>query len=123
MTSFHNSVKTLLFLIVYILSGAALAIIINGLSTGSELTPFNTFIENAILHIRTPLLTTIMVAITSYGSPATLLVTSFILAALLIFKGDTYDVVLFMVSMLVSVAALIIFKETFQLARPDAAII
>jgi len=123
MTSFHNSAKNLLFLLVYIFSGTALVIIISGLSAGSELTPFNTFIEEAILNIRTPFLTAIMINITNFGGPITLLVVSVFLAAALIFRGETYDVLLFMVSMLVSMAALIILKETFQLARPDAALI
>jgi len=123
MSSFHTSAKNLLFLLVFILSGVALAIIISGLSSGTELTPLNTFIEDAIISIRNPFLTTIMVDITNFGGPVTLLVASAILAALLIFRGETYDVLLFMVSMLVSMAALIILKETLNLARPDAALI
>ncbi len=123
MTSFHNSAKNFLFLLVFIFSGASLAVIITGLSAGTELTPFNTVIESAILHIRSPFLTSIMVWITNFGSPITLLIISAILAAVLIFNRETYDVLLFMFSMLISMAALIVLKETFHLARPDAVLI
>jgi len=123
MTSFHNSAKNFLFLIIFILSGVALAVIIAGLSAGTELTPFNTAIESAILNIRSPFLTSIMINVTNFGGPITLLVISAILAAFLIFNGEAYDVLLFMISMLVSMVALIVLKDTFHLARPDAALV
>jgi undecaprenyl-diphosphatase len=123
MPTFKSSSKNILFLLVFILSGATLAVIIDGLSTGTELTPFNTFIESVILMVRHPALTSIMINVTNIGSPLTLLCVSVILATILIFRGETYDTLLFMVSMLISMIAFIALKDTFQLARPDAALI
>src|SRR5437868_5065385 len=108
MPTFKSSAKNIIFLLVFIFSGAALAIIIDGLSTGTELTPFNTFIEAAVLHLRTPGLTVIMIGVTNIGSPFFLLCASVVLAAVLIFHQETYDVLLFMISMLVSMTALIV---------------
>ena len=54
MTPFKNWAKNLFFLLVYILSGGALIVIIEGLISGTELTPFNTAIETVIVSLRQP---------------------------------------------------------------------
>lgn len=123
MISFQRWAKTFLFLIVYIISGFALVLIIDGLISGTELTPFNTTIETAILHIRAPWLTDIMVWITNIGSPMTLTVIAIGLVIALLLHGETYDALLYIVSMSVGMIALIVMKDTFQMARPDAVII
>ncbi|MFZ2048857.1 MAG: phosphatase PAP2 family protein [Minisyncoccia bacterium] len=123
MVSFHRWAKTFLFLLVYIISGFALVLIIDGLISGTELTPFNTAIETAVLAVRVPWLTNFMVWITNIGSPMTLTVATIILVITLLLKGETYDALLYIVSMSVAVVSLIVMKDTFQMARPDAVII
>ena len=99
MISFHRWAKTFLFLLVYIISGFALVLIIDGLMTGTELTPFNTTIEAAILHIRAPWLTPIMVWVTNVGGPMTLTIAAIVLVVILLLRGETYDALLYIVSM------------------------
>ncbi len=123
MISFHRWAKTFLFLLVYIISGFALVLIIDGLISGTELTPFNTAIESAILVIRAPWLTSFMIWITNVGSPMTLAVMTIVLVVILLLKGETYDALLYIVSMSVGMITLIIMKDTFQMARPDAVLI
>ena len=112
-----------MFLLVYIISGFALVLIIDGLMTGTELTPFNTTIEAAILHIRAPWLTPIMVWVTNVGGPMTLTIAAIVLVVILLLRGETYDALLYIVSMSVGMIALIVMKDTFQMARPDAVLI
>lgn len=123
MISFRNSSKNILFLLVYILSGMALVVIIEGLVTGTELTPFNTTVEAFIVTLRDPLLTTWMVWVTNVGSPPVLAFFAVILAIALLLHRDTYDALLYIVSIFISFLALVILKNTFQLARPDAALV
>ncbi len=123
MTSFRNSSKNILFLLVYILSGLALVVVIEGLITGTELTPFNTTIESLIVPLRDPLLTTFMIWITNVGSPPSLFIISIVLAVVLLLHRDTYDALLYVVSLSVSLIALVILKDTFHLVRPDAALV
>src|ERR1035437_5290378 len=123
MISFHRWAKTFLFLLVYIISGFALVLIIEGLMTGTELTPFNTTIESAIIAIRLPWLTQVMVWITNVGSPMTLIIMAIILVIALLLRGETYDALLFIVSMSIGMISLIVMKDTFQMARPDAVLI
>ena len=66
---FPNWAKNILFLLVYMISGLVLVVIIEGLLSGTELTPLNTVIERAVVHMRTPFLTTILVAVTRLGDP------------------------------------------------------
>ncbi len=123
MISFRNSSKNFLFLLVHILSGLALVVIIQGLITGTELTPFNTAIESFMVYLRDPLLTTFMVWVTNIGSPFLLLLVSLFLAIVLLLHKDTYDALLYVASITISFVALIVLKDIFQLARPDAALI
>jgi undecaprenyl-diphosphatase len=123
MIPFKNWAQNLLFLLVYILSGLALIVIIEGLISGTELTPFNTTIETAIVSLRQPWLTDLMIWVTNVGSPVFLLLVSLFLAIMLLLHKDTYDALLYVVSIIVSFFALLILKDTFHLARPDAALI
>jgi undecaprenyl-diphosphatase len=123
MIPFKNWAKNLFFLLVYIFSGGALIVIIEGLVSGTELTPFNTTIETIIVSLRQPWLTDTMVWITNVGSPFFLLLISLFLAIVLLLHRDTYDALLYVVSIIVSFFALLILKDIFHLARPDAALI
>ncbi len=105
------------------MSGLALATIIGGLVTGTELTPFNTTIEEVIVHLRQPVLTTFMIWVTNVGSPALLLFFSLFLAIVLLIHRDTYDALLYVVSIIISFIALLVLKDYFHLARPDAALV
>ena len=66
---FPNWAKNILFLLVYMISGLVLVIIIGGLLSGSDLEPLNAVIESAVVHMRTPILTTLLVWITRIGNP------------------------------------------------------
>jgi undecaprenyl-diphosphatase len=123
MKFFPKWAKNLIFLLVYIFSGAALILIIDGLSTGTELTPFNTAIEKFILTIRTPGLTHFMINVTNAGSPFVLFIIATILVMVLILHDEIYDSFLFIFSMLFSVIAFVVLKNAFQLSRPDAVIV
>ena len=118
MNLFPNWQKNLLFLVVYIFSGAALVIIVDGLQTGTELTPFNTTIESAILTIRTPGLTRFFLDITNWGNPVVLGFLAVFAAILLLLKRETYDAMLYIVSMTLSYASFFIMKNLFQFTRP-----
>lgn len=123
MDLFPKWAKNLIFLLVYIFSGAALLLIVDGLSTGSELTPFNTTIETAILHIRFPALTHFMVTITNLGSPFILFIVSFFLIVVLGIYNRIYDALLFIFAMLLTVFGYLVLQNIFQLSRPDAVIV
>jgi len=118
MPMFKNLVKNFLFLIIFILSGLTLVIVIEGVRAGSELTPFNTGIENLVRPLRTVPLTHIMVAVTNVGSPLVLTVISLFLAIALILHRETYDTLLYISSMLLAIISLTVLKNTFQFARP-----
>ena len=120
---FRNWAKNLLFLLVYIFSGLALVIIIDGLLTGSELAPFNLALEEALVHLRTPLLTDIMIIITNLGSPFTLSVITLFIAIVIVIHKDTYDAMLYLVSMTISLLAFTILKNAIHLPRPSGSII
>jgi hypothetical protein len=76
--------RNILFLLVYILSGLALVIIIDGLTTGTELTPFNTAVENIVAPFRHPILTKVMFFVTNIGSPTALFFIAVFLAIYLL---------------------------------------
>lgn len=115
---FPNWAKNILFLLVYMISGLILVIIIEGLMSGTDLNPVNTVIEHVIVHFRTPLLTTILVWTTNLGNPFALGAVAIVLAVFLILKKDSYDAILFLISMIVSVIALTVLKNIFQIQRP-----
>ncbi len=113
-----NWAKNILFLLVYMISGLVLVIIIEGLLSGTDLTPLNTVIEKMVVHTRTPFLTTFLVAITQIGAPFILACVALFLSILLIMKGHIYDAMLFLVAFMVAVVSLTILKNVFQISRP-----
>lgn len=115
---FPDWAKNILFLLVYMISGLVLVIIIEGLISGTELTPLNTVIEQAVVHMRTPFLTTLMVMVTRMGDPFILASSSALIAALLAMHGRHYDAAVFITALIVTVISLSVLKNTFQIVRP-----
>lgn len=120
---FPNWAKNILFLLVYMISGLVLVVIIEGLLSGTELTPLNIVIEQVVVHVRTPLLTTFLVFVTRLGSPSILLSVAVFIVALLVTRGRSYDAVLFIATLIVTVVSLAVLKNTFQITRPGSEII
>jgi undecaprenyl-diphosphatase len=120
---FPNWAKNILFLLVYMISGLVLAVIIGGLLTGTELLPLNIVVEQAVVMVRTPLLTTLFVAISRLGDPYLLSLTTIVIATVLIRHGRLYDAVLLVVSLLVALVSLVVLKNTFQISRPGVGIV
>jgi undecaprenyl-diphosphatase len=118
MKSFGNWVKNILFLLVYLFSGGTLLLIIDGISTGNELTPFNTVVENVVVHFRTPILTEFFITVTNIGSPFILASLSLVLAIYLLLRRDTYDALLYISAIALTVLTSTILKHTFQITRP-----
>ncbi len=118
-----NSVKNIIFILVYIIAGLALLLIIDGLTTGQELAPFNTAMGDLLRPLRTPLLTTIFLVITNIGSPIVLSVISCFLAIILILHRDTYDALLYIISIAIALFSFIILKNIFALPRPEGGLI
>lgn len=116
---FPNWAKNILFLIVFMISGLVLVIIIDGLLSGTDLTPLNNVIEQTVTHIRTPFLTTILVLITRLGDPFILSFASVLIAVLLVIRGRQYDAILFIASVLIAIISLVVLKNTFQVVRPS----
>ncbi len=118
MKSFRNWVKNIFFLLVYLFSGGTLVLVIDGVSTGTDLTPFNNIVEQAVSHIRTPFLTQFLLFITNIGSPFVLTCLALALAIYLLLHKDTYDALLYITAILLAVFASTILKNTFQITRP-----
>ncbi len=119
---FPNWAKNILFLLVLMLSGLTLVLVIEGLLSGGELLPLNAVVERAMIHLRTPFLTDLLVLITNVGSPFVLSCVAVFLAAMLFLKKHIYDASLLAATMLVSVVTLTILKNTFQVSRPASEI-
>ena len=115
---FPNWAKNILFLLVYMISGLVLVIIIEGLLSGSDLTPLNTAIESVVVQVRTPLLTTLLVWMTKVGNPFVLASVTLFLAVMLILRRNSYDAMVFLVALIVAVLSLTILKNVFQITRP-----
>ena len=115
--------KNIIFLLIYMISGLVLVIIIEGLLTGTALTPLNTFIEQVISYIRRPIITTLILGITKLGNASVLLSATALLSVLLAIRKHYYDAALFLAAMLFAIVALSVLKNTFQIARPDMGII
>lgn len=113
-----NWAKNILFLLVYMISGLVLVIIIEGLLSGTDLTPLNTVIEEVVVHTRTPLLTTFLVALTQIANPFIMACVALFLSILLITKGHIYDAMLFLIALIVAVISLTVLKNIFQISRP-----
>lgn len=120
---FPNWAKNILFLLVYLISGLVLVIIIEGLLSGTELIPLNTVVERAVVHMRTPFLTNILVRVTQLSDPFVLASASVLIAAVLIIRGRFYDAILFIMTIIVAVISLTVLKNTFQIPRPGSDII
>ena len=110
--------KNILFLLVYMISGLVLVLIIEGLVSGNELLPLNTFIEQVVVRLRTPILTTFLVKVTQVGNPFILSSVTALIAAILVLRGRLYGASLFVAAMIVAVVSLAILKNTFQITRP-----
>ncbi|MEX2010318.1 MAG: phosphatase PAP2 family protein [Parcubacteria group bacterium] len=123
MNFFRHWAKNIIFLLVYIFAGGALVLIIDGLVSGSELTPFNTAAEVVMSHIRTPFLTDLFLFATNLGSPTVLIILTFGLAIYLLLKKDTYDAVLYLASIFLAVFALTVLKNMFDIPRPEYSLI
>lgn len=111
--------KNILLLLVYLFAGGALVLTIDGLMSGPDLVPFNNAVEDVVLHMRTPFLTTLMLFITNVASPLVLSILSVFIAIYLLLKKDTYDALLYITSIALAVVSLVVLKNTFQIARPD----
>lgn len=110
--------KNILFLLVYMISGLILAIIIDGLLSGNDLLPLNTTIESAMVAVRTPWLTTLMVTTTKIGNPFIFSVAAVCMSVVLILKRDSYKAALFLVALMVTVVSLTVLKNVLQITRP-----
>lgn len=119
---FPNWAKNILFLLVYMLSGLTLILIIEGLLSGTELTAFDTAIEQVVVLMRTPLLTDIFLFITTIGSPFVITCVSAFLAIMLITRKDIYSALLIVVAIVVSTISLTVLKNIFQISRPPNAL-
>jgi membrane-associated phospholipid phosphatase len=110
--------KNILFLLVYMISGLILAIIIEGLTSGSDLLPLNAAIESAMVAMRTPILTTFFVNFTSIANPFVFATAAVALAVFLVVKKDFYEAALFLVTLVVTVLSLTVLKNFLQISRP-----
>lgn len=115
---FPNWAKNILFLLVYMISGLVLVIIIEGLLSGSDLQPLNAVIEQAVVHLRTPILTTFLVWVTRIGNPFVFASVAVFISVMLILKKNAYDAMLFLAALIVAVISLTILKNVFQISRP-----
>jgi len=120
---FPNWAKNILFLLVFMISGLVLILLIEGLSSGTELIPLNTAIERVVMHLRLPVLTSVLVTVTKVSNAYVLLSVATFITVLLIIRRRRYDAVLFIVTMIISVIALTMLKETFQVVRPPSSLI
>ena len=120
---FPNWAKNILFLLVYMISGLVLVIIIEGLLSGTELIPLNTAIEQVVVRVRTPFLTTILVTVTRLSDPFILSSAAALIAVLLVMRSRYYDALLFIVTLMVAIVSLTVLKNTFQVARPGSELI
>ncbi len=115
---FPNWAKNILFLLVYMISGLVLVIIIEGLMSGSDLTPLNTAIEQMVVHLRTPLLTSFMVLLTKIGNPFALVCVALFISAMLFLRGNAYEAAIFITAMILATISLTVLKNVFQVSRP-----
>jgi undecaprenyl-diphosphatase len=120
---FPNWARNILFLLVYMISGLVLVIIIEGLTTGTELLPLNTVIEQAVMQARTPLLTTLLVWVTRAGNPFILSSAAILIAIVLVIRRHSYEAILFVVALMVAVLSLVVLKNVFQITRPGSEIV
>ncbi len=120
---FGRIIKNFFFLLVAIFSGLTLILITLSVTSGTELNPFNAGVETLVAPFRSPFMTSIMVLITNIGSPFVLAILATLLAIYLLFHRDTYDALLYLVSIFFSIISFVILKNTFHLERPAQDII
>jgi undecaprenyl-diphosphatase len=118
MKSFMSFVRNLLFILVAVFSGGTLFVIANGITTGTELTPFNVAVANIILPLRTPFLTSIMFFFTNIGSPFVLAILAIFIAIVLLLKHDMFDALLYGVAITVSIVSFMLLKDAYHITRP-----
>jgi len=122
--NFSQLLKNFFFLLVAIFSGVTLLVISLGVSaSGDQLSPFNAGVEQIFVHLRTPLLTSLMLLITNIGSPFVLSVLAILLSIFLILQRDLYDTMLYAVSIIGTIVIFMVMKNGFALPRPDSNII
>jgi membrane-associated phospholipid phosphatase len=115
---FPNWAKNILFLLVYMISGLVLVIIIEGLISGTDLIPLNTAVEQVMAHLRTPIMTSLMVLLTKIGNPFALSCVALFISTLLFIRGKVYEAALFLAVMGLAVISLTVLKNVFQISRP-----
>jgi undecaprenyl-diphosphatase len=115
--NFSKTTKNIIFILVYIFSGLALLLIIDGLTTGEELAPFNVAMGDLLRPLRSPLLTSIFLLITNLGSPIVLSVIACFLAIILVLHRNTYDALLYIISIAIALFSFVILKNIFSLPR------
>jgi undecaprenyl-diphosphatase len=120
---FGRIIKNFFFLLVAIFSGLTLVLITVSVTSGTELNPFNNAVESLVAPFRSPFMKTIMVIITNIGGPYVLTILATFLAIYLLLHSDTYDALLYLVSIFFSIISFVILKNTFHLARPAQDII
>ncbi len=121
--NYPNTVRNIIFILVYVISGLALLIIIDGLISGNELAPINVAIGDMLRPLRSPALTSFFLSITNIGSPITLSIISTFIAIVLILRHDTYDALLYIVSIAIALFSFVILKNSFTLPRPEGGLI
>src|SRR4051812_45155932 len=113
-----NWAKNILFLLVYMISGLILVVIIEGILSGNDLNPLNLAIEQLIVQVRTPILTNAVVTATQVGNPFVFACISVFIAVMLIVRKDSYNAMLFLVSMIIAALSFTVLKNIFQITRP-----
>jgi membrane-associated phospholipid phosphatase len=110
--------KNILFLLVYMISGLVLVIIIEGLLSGTDLILLNTAIERLVVEVRSPYLTTFLVAVTRIGNPFVFSSLSVFIAVMLFLRGRRYEAALLLATLFVAVVSLTVLNNIFQIQRP-----
>lgn len=113
-----NWAKNILFLLVYMISGLVLVIIIEGLLSGTDLIPLNTAIENVVVGMRSPILTSFLVAVTKFGNPFVFSSVAVFIAILLAARGNRYEAILLLTALMITAISLTVLKNIFQITRP-----
>ena len=104
-------------------SGISLITIINGLSGGSELQPFNEAVETLVRPFRSSFLTPIMLFVSNIGSPFILSFLALILAIVIVIHRDTYSAFLFVISIGLSIVSFTFLKNWFHFPRPSGGLV
>src|SRR5579872_5963657 len=101
-------VKNIFFLLVTVFSALTLSVITISIKNGTgEFAPFDNAISDALSHIRTGPLTHIMLLVTNIGSPFVLSLIAIILAILLVLHRDTFDTLLYIVAIALSIISFV----------------